>query len=142
MFGIGMLASAIRRRVESFEPGPRGRRFRAGVEGLEGRALLSKGLSEIPIKDPGSSLDSVFAITRGPDGNVWFDENTDTSGVVGKITPAGAVTYYKVPEIGQTWGRSRQAPMVISGSATWAAASARSPRQARSPSSRRSKRTG
>ena len=34
----------------------------------------------------------VSSMTRGPDGNIWF---TDSG--VGKITPAGAVTYYSVP---------------------------------------------
>ena len=98
MFGIGMLARAIRRRVEGSRTGPRGRRFAAGVEGLEGRALLSKGLTVVPIEPLGSTSTVVSSITRGPDGNIWFTDGAydANEGDVGKITPAGAVTYYPV----------------------------------------------
>ena len=33
-----------------------------------------------------------FAITRGPDGNVWFTERFGQR--IGKVTPAGDITYY------------------------------------------------
>jgi streptogramin lyase len=38
---------------------------------------------------------SPFHITKGPDGNIWFTEDTDN--VIGKMTPSGTVTEYPVP---------------------------------------------
>jgi streptogramin lyase len=38
---------------------------------------------------------SPYQITNGPDGNVWFTEDTDN--VIGKITPSGVVTEYPIP---------------------------------------------
>ena len=37
----------------------------------------------------------INAITRGPDGNLWFAEETGLK--VGKITPAGVITEYPIP---------------------------------------------
>src|SRR5207244_7400133 len=36
-----------------------------------------------------------FGITAGPDGNLWFVENSGES--VGRITPTGTVTEYPLP---------------------------------------------
>ncbi|HXC77017.1 MAG TPA: hypothetical protein VNU19_08190 [Candidatus Acidoferrum sp.] len=38
-------------------------------------------------------------ITTGPDGNLWFDES-DTYPAIGKMTPSGVVTEYRIPEDG------------------------------------------
>jgi virginiamycin B lyase len=36
-----------------------------------------------------------YSITTGPDGNVWFTENN--TNVIAKITTAGAITQYSLP---------------------------------------------
>jgi sugar lactone lactonase YvrE len=38
-----------------------------------------------------------FAITEGPDGNVWFTESNSGTNKVGRITPHGAITEYQLP---------------------------------------------
>lgn len=67
--------------------------FFACAEQLEVRLLLSAvTITEFPTPNPGP-----FGIARGPDGNVWFTENTfDKPGlpIVGKVTPSGAVTEF------------------------------------------------
>ena len=49
------------------------------------------------INDPGAG-GSASHLTTGPDGNVWFN----TSGDIGKITPAGVITLYPAPAIAST----------------------------------------
>ena len=73
----------------------RGQR-KAAVGGLEGRTLLSNGLTEFPIVPLGSHDATVDSITRGPDGNIWFTDSSDGRGEVGKITPAGTATFFAV----------------------------------------------
>jgi RHS repeat-associated protein len=40
-----------------------------------------------------------FAITAGPDGNLWFTEFNKTTKQIGKITTAGTITEYAVPTV-------------------------------------------
>ena len=40
---------------------------------------------------------AITSVVAGSDGNVWF---TDQSGMIGRVTPAGAVTEYSVPKYG------------------------------------------
>ena len=47
------------------------------------------------IPDPAGNLIRPFGITAGPDGNVWFTDFR--SNVVGRITPAGAITTFTDP---------------------------------------------
>ena len=49
-------------------------------------------IAEYPVPKASSAPD---AITRGPDGNVWFTE--DAGDQVGRITPAGVISEYHVP---------------------------------------------
>jgi streptogramin lyase len=84
------------RRPERVEAGsPRHRRYRAGVECLEDRRLLS-AITQFPLPTP--YLDPV-ALTAGPDGNLWFTNynwGTNTGGI-GRITTSGAVTDFPLP---------------------------------------------
>jgi hypothetical protein len=63
---------------------------RPGVERLEARCLLAVSIIEFPLPNPDSNPG---AITAGPDGNVWFTENTR----IGRITPAGVLTEFPIP---------------------------------------------
>src|SRR5690349_12794015 len=62
---------------------------RPAVEALEDRCLLAAPITEFPIS-AGSR-----AITAGPDGNLWFTLADDQ---IGRITPAGQVTAFPVPQ--------------------------------------------
>jgi virginiamycin B lyase len=37
-------------------------------------------------------------IVSGPDGNLWFTESTLNGGVIGRITPSGAISTFTLPE--------------------------------------------
>jgi streptogramin lyase len=65
-------------------------RARLALEALDERILLSVTELPIPIIDTLSSRPE--GITRGPDGNLWFTENS--AGRIGRITPAGVVTQF------------------------------------------------
>jgi streptogramin lyase len=120
------------------------------VRPLEGRALLSGGITRFPLDDsninalaagpdgkvwfgdtqdfgnpfttsplgrisPSGSIDRVAlppnvgqvnALTVGPDGNMWFGgtQTTPAPGVIGRVTPAGAVSLFDVPGFGSVNG--------------------------------------
>jgi virginiamycin B lyase len=40
-----------------------------------------------------------YDITTGPDGNLWFVENFGPYDSIGKITPTGAITEYRIPTV-------------------------------------------
>jgi streptogramin lyase len=73
----------------------RHRRYRAGVECLEDRRLLS-AITEFPLFYWGGLGD----LTVGPDGNLWFPEYAPSldgfypTSAIGRITPSGAVTSF------------------------------------------------
>ena len=82
-----------RRRPERVGEGSsRHRRYRAGVECLEDRRLLS-AITEFPLPTADSGADW---ITAGPDGNLWFNEYVSPGGIpmpvaiIGRITPSGS----------------------------------------------------
>jgi len=61
--------------------------------------LLSHVATVFPIDPPSADPTYVTAITSGPGGNLWFIEQTLTDSphggvVIGKVTPAGATTYF------------------------------------------------
>lgn len=63
------------------------------LESLEGRALMAQ-VVEYPVGTNPNLVNSLYGITAGPDGNVWF---TDSAGdAIGKITPEGVVTEFPV----------------------------------------------
>jgi streptogramin lyase len=66
------------------------RRRRPALEGLETRRLLS--LSEFSVAQTENNPNAhPFAVTAGPNGNVWFvDQQT---GKVGEVTPTGQITF-------------------------------------------------
>ena len=68
-------------------------RSRPIVEALESRELLST-VTEYPIP---SKAGSAYQIIPGPDGNLWFTENDPVSNSIGKITPSGQMTEFKLP---------------------------------------------
>jgi streptogramin lyase len=56
-----------------------------------GRLCPSSGdVVEYPLPTPHSEP---YAITAGPDGNMWFTE----SGKIGRITPSGTITEFSLP---------------------------------------------
>jgi streptogramin lyase len=71
-------------------------RPRLALEALEDRCLPSTGVSEfaLPGLPPRNSANPA-AITAGPDGNLWFTDQSAQA--VGRITPAGAITEYPAP---------------------------------------------
>jgi virginiamycin B lyase len=70
-------------------------RFQARLESLEGRALLSRGLTEFPIASPvGGGNDQLECIISGPDKSIWFLDNIGSAEQIGEITPAGKVTWF------------------------------------------------
>ena len=84
--------------------GPDGNVWYTDVNNSIGRVTPSGAITEFPLPgDP--SIFSPGEITKGPDGNLWFTvagQNDPTSaniptGLIGKITPAGAVTEYVLP---------------------------------------------
>jgi streptogramin lyase len=72
-----------------------GRRTRSSVrsqpvvEGLEDRQLMSLNVFPVP------SGTETTAITKGPDGSLFFTETAADK--IGRITPAGAVTEFAIP---------------------------------------------
>jgi len=54
-------------------------------------------IKEFPIPTSGSSP---FGITAGPDGNLWFTENTGNK--IGRITTSGVITEFAVPTSGSS----------------------------------------
>src|SRR5262249_25355942 len=59
------------------------------LEALEQRCLLS--INEFPTPTPSSHP---FSITAGPDGNVWFTENSVKK--IGQITPRGSIAEFPI----------------------------------------------
>src|SRR5262245_33522106 len=77
------------------------RPLRPTPEPLEDRTLLAPFgfLTEFPIPtragQPAGTTSNPWAITLGPDKNLWFTEQDPTYGNrIGRITPAGALTEY------------------------------------------------
>jgi streptogramin lyase len=62
-------------------------RSRPKVEILEDRYLPSGGIAEFPIPTLNSGPNG---ITAGPDGNIWFTEQSGNK--IGRITPTGGIT--------------------------------------------------
>jgi streptogramin lyase len=106
--GLGGLISVVPP-VTAMAAGPDGniwfaQSFLAGtahtyVDGSVGRITPSGAITEFPLSDGDSAID---ALTMGPDGNLWFTENTDDFGIVysvdiGRITPTGAITEFPIP---------------------------------------------
>jgi streptogramin lyase len=65
---------------------------RPWLEALEDRCLLSYPINEFLMPTPNSAPNQIHA---GPDGNVWFMENS--RGTLGRITPAGQITEVPLP---------------------------------------------
>ncbi len=84
-----------RQRAERVGAGSsRHRRYRAGVECLEDRRLLS-AITEFPLP---TTSGAPGPLTVAPDGNLWFLEaDTGDTGGIGRITPSGAVTEFPLP---------------------------------------------
>jgi streptogramin lyase len=97
---LSLLSTALASSFQSFRlfcrPGNdarhTGRRpFRPEVECLEGRDLLTVSMAEYAIPTANSGA---IDITRGPDGNLWFAE--ESAHQVARITPSGSITEYAV----------------------------------------------
>ncbi len=77
------------------EDAARDRRCRPGVEGLEGRQMLS-AITEFSAPN----IAGTAPLTLAPDGNLWFAQNEDEphgpSLEIGRITPSGVVTEFPV----------------------------------------------
>jgi streptogramin lyase len=85
------------------------RRSQPVVEGLESRQLLSAVVANEYPFSPNHLPDTPTGIVAGPDGNLWFLENSpsidgagdNTAGSVGEINPTtGAVKMFDIPAIG------------------------------------------
>src|ERR1700722_3204612 len=68
--------------------------------GEAGPAKAAPSTTEFPLLTSGRGP---FAITAGPDGNLWFAESTG-SGAVGRVTPSGTVTEFTSGLSGPTEG--------------------------------------
>ena len=87
------------KRRDSRRPGgpgvgkPGTRRVAPRLERLEGRRLLAATITEFPIP---TAAAGPFFITPGPDGNVWFTENSANK--IGRFNPTtGAITEFPTP---------------------------------------------
>jgi virginiamycin B lyase len=71
-----------------------------GVSGVYGgqidRITPTGTVGEYQIPSPNSQPNDLVA---GPDGNLWFTENTLHGGVIGRITPGGAITTFALSEV-------------------------------------------
>ena len=62
--------------------------------GKIGKITQQGVITEYPL----AADDTPFAVTLGPDGNVWYATFSDaTRGSIGKITPAGVISEYPLP---------------------------------------------
>ncbi len=86
----GRLSSAPIHRRGSRRGQKAKRAARASVESLEVRRLHAAVIHEFPI----TTASGPTGITAGPDGNLWFTENTANR--IGRITPAGVVTDFNL----------------------------------------------
>jgi streptogramin lyase len=67
-----------------------------GGKGVIVRIGLNRSIATFPV--PNTRI--VDSLTSGPDGNVWFEgEDGGPTPVIGKVTPAGRFTEYRVPTI-------------------------------------------
>lgn len=66
---------------------------------MVGRMTLSGAFSGYELPGPPNT---VTGITAGPDGAVWFSENDEDTGHIGRITPQGQMTVFKLPLDPQT----------------------------------------
>src|SRR5947209_7131769 len=57
-----------------------------------GARAMTGGVTEFPLA---TSLSSPRGITSGPDGNLWFTEETGNK--IGRITPAGTIAQFVIP---------------------------------------------
>jgi streptogramin lyase len=71
-----------------------------------GRITVNGDVQEfqVPLFPPGPAIVHIVsglgAITAGPDGNLWFVE--DSSNRIGRITPQGAITEFAIPTAGSS----------------------------------------
>ncbi len=65
--------------------------LRPDLEGLESRQLLAAKVTEFPIATANTQP---IRITSGPDGNLWFTQNSFANGGVSRITTSGAITSF------------------------------------------------
>jgi streptogramin lyase len=102
--------------------GPDGNVWFAGEEGKLGLITPRGTITEFAIPagysrppfgiDPSSQanpwfkhdVSHPFAIAAGPDGNLWYTDNTSNIRQIGRITPRGAVTEFAVPTAGTLLG--------------------------------------
>ncbi|MCC5953343.1 MAG: carboxypeptidase regulatory-like domain-containing protein [Acidimicrobiia bacterium] len=49
-----------------------------------------------------AAITSPYALTAGPDGNIWFTNRSDDT--IGRLTPAGVGTTFGDPTIAEPWG--------------------------------------
>src|ERR1051325_359357 len=82
MLGRRIMLAFLWRKWTSSKRRPRGNHVTPRFEVLEDRCLLATALAEFPLLTSGGSP---FAITTGPDGNVWYTENQ--AGKIGMINP-------------------------------------------------------
>ena len=54
---------------------------------------LAGKVTEFPL--PGDTIDNLYGITAGPDGNMWFTRMVENK--VGRITPTGKITEFPIP---------------------------------------------
>ncbi len=71
------------------------------VQGASSASRTVTAIQEFPEYSVPSGS-TPFAVTAGPDGNVWFTDISTSK--IGKITPAGAVTEYSLPEKSEPYG--------------------------------------
>ena len=68
----------------------------AELEALEERSLRAS-ISEFALSANGATPQEIAA---GPDGALWFTLSGGAAGEIGRTTPAGATTFYSLPDAG------------------------------------------
>lgn len=75
-----------------------------GTQGQSGAARHTKARGDATIYTLPNANSSPEGMTAGPDGNIWFAENfntgVDRAGIIARITSAGALTEFQIPDQG------------------------------------------
>ncbi|HEY7357608.1 MAG TPA: protein kinase, partial [Ktedonobacterales bacterium] len=79
----------------SITAGPDGSLWFTGMDGTLARMTTSGAYTTFTLPDLGKTE----AITTGPDHNIWFTESPGSK--IGRITPAGKITLFPVPNVAQ-----------------------------------------
>jgi len=85
--------------VYDFAFGPDGNMWFSGTDyiGEMTRAGVLLQDYHIPSADDSAATATAMELTLGPDGNIWYTEPYVSSDIVGRLTPSGQITEFRIP---------------------------------------------